>query len=34
MLPKMSVNRKNFKETKYMSFSIKENELLKKCNEI
>ena len=34
MLPKMSVNRKNFKETKYMSFSIKENELLKKGNEI
>ena len=30
----MSACRKDFDETKYMSFSIKNNELLKKYNEI
>ena len=30
----MSAHRKDFDETKYMSFFIKDDELLKKCNEI
>ena len=33
-LPKMSAYRKNFNETKYMSFSIKDDKLLEKNNEI
>ena len=33
-LPKMSAIRKDFDENKYMSFLIKDYELLKKCNEI
>ena len=33
-LPKMRVYRKAFDETKYMSFLIKDNELLEKYNEI
>ena len=33
-LPKMSAYRKNFNETKYMSFSIKDDKLLEKYNEI
>ena len=31
-LPKMNAYRKNFDETKYMSFLIKDDELLKKYN--
>ena len=34
MLPKMSVYRRDFYKTKYMSFSIKNDELLEKYNEI
>ena len=30
----MSAYRKDFDETKYISFLIKDNELLEKCNEI
>ena len=30
----MSAYRKDFHETKYISFLIKDNELLEKCNEI
>ena len=30
----MSGYRKNFNETKYMSFLIKDNVLLQKCNKI
>ena len=30
----MTPYRKDFDETKYMSFLIKDNELLEKCNEI
>ena len=33
-LPKMSVYRRDFDETKYMSFLIKDDELLEKYNEI
>ena len=33
-LPKMSAYRKDFDETKYMSFFIKNDELLEKYNEI
>ena len=33
-LPKMSPYRKDFDETKYMSFLIKGNELLEKYNEV
>ena len=33
-LPKMTVYRKDFDETKYISFLIKDNELLEKYNEI
>ena len=33
-LPKMSAYRRNFDETKYMSFLIIDDELLKKYNEI
>ena len=34
MPPKMNVYRRAFEETKYMSFLIKDNELLEKYNEI
>ena len=34
LLPKMSAYRKDFDETKFMSFSIKDDELLKRHNEI
>ena len=34
LLPKMSAYRKGFDETKYMPFLIKDNESLKKYNEI
>ena len=34
MLPKMSTYRRDFDETKYMSFLIKNHELLEKYNEI
>ena len=34
LLPKMSAYRKDFDETKSMSFSIKDDELLKRHNEI
>ena len=34
MLPKMSEYRKNFNETKYMSFLKKDDELLEKCSKI
>ena len=34
MLPKMKANRRDFDETKYMSFLIKGNELLEKYNKI
>ena len=34
MLPKMSAYRRDFDETKYMSFLIKDDELLEKYNEI
>ena len=34
MLQKMNAYRKDFDETKYMSFLIKNNELLEKYNEI
>ena len=34
LLPKMSAYRKDFDETKYMSFLIKEDEMLEKYNEI
>ena len=34
LLPKMSGYRKDFDETKSMSFSIKDDELLKRHNEI
>ena len=34
MLPKMSAYRSNFDETKYMSFLIKDDELLEKYNKI
>ena len=33
-LPKMNAYRKDFDETKYMSFLIKDDELLKKYNKI
>ena len=33
-LPKMTVYRKDFDETKYISFLVKDNELLEKYNEI
>ena len=33
-LPKMSAYRKDFDESKYMSFLIKDDELLEKCNEV
>ena len=33
-LSNMSAYRKNFDETKYISFSIKDNELLEKYNEV
>ena len=33
-LPKMSAYKKDFDETKYMSFLIKDDELLEKYNEI
>ena len=32
-LPKMSAYRRDFDETKYRSFLIKDDELLEKCNE-
>ena len=32
--PKMTAYRKDFDETKYISVSRKDNELLEKCNEI
>ena len=31
---KMSEYRRDFDETKYMSFSVKDNKLLEKCNVI
>ena len=34
LFPKMSAYRRNFDETKYMPFLIKDNELLEKCNGI
>ena len=34
MLPKMSTYTRNFDETRYMSFLIKDNELLEKYHEI
>ena len=34
MLPKISAYRRDFDETKHMSFLIKGNELLEKYNEI
>ena len=34
MLPKMSAYKRDFDEIKYMSFLIKDNELLKKYNKI
>ena len=34
MLPKMTAYRKNFDETKYMSFLLKNDKLLEKYNEI
>ena len=34
ILPKMSAYRGDFDETKYMTFLIKDNELLEKYNEI
>ena len=34
LIPKMSAYRKEFDETKSMSFSIKDDELLKRHNEI
>ena len=34
MFPKMSARRRNVDETKYMSFLIKDNELLEKCKKI
>ena len=34
LLPRMSAYRKDFDETKSMSFSIKDDELLKRHNEI
>ena len=34
MLPKISAYRRDFDETKYMSFLIKNEKLLDKCNEI
>ena len=34
MVPKMSAYRRDFDETKYMSFLIKDNELFEKYNEI
>ena len=34
LIPKMSAYRKDFDETKSMSFSIKDDELLKRHNEI
>ena len=34
MLPKIDKCRRNFDKTKDMSFFIKSNELLEKCNEI
>ena len=33
-LPKMSAYRKNFDETKYISFLVKDDELLEKYNEV
>ena len=33
-LPKMSAYRKDFDETKYVSFLIKDDKLLEKCYEI
>ena len=33
-LPKMSAHRRDFDETKYISFLVKDSELLEKCNEI
>ena len=32
-LPEMSAYRRDFDETKYRSFLIKDDELLEKCNE-
>ena len=34
MFPKMSAHRRDFDETKNMSFLVKDNELLEKYNEI
>ena len=34
MLPKMSAYRRDFDETKYMSFLIKDDQLLERCNKI
>ena len=34
LLPKMSLHRKDFNKTKYMSFLIKDNESLETYNEI
>ena len=34
LLPKMSAYRRDFDETKYMSFLTKDDELFEKCNEI
>ena len=34
IFPKMSAYRRNFDETKYMSFLIKDDKLLEKYNEI
>ena len=34
MLPKISAYRTNFDETKYISFLIKDDKLLKKYNEM
>ena len=34
MIPRLSAYKRNFNETKYMSFLIKDNELLEKYNAI
>ena len=34
LLSKMSAYRRDFDETKYMSFLTKDDELFEKCNEI
>ena len=34
MLPKMSANRRDFNETKYMAFLVKDDELLENYNKL